>query len=241
MRREDPLVAWIIVGFCLGAATFLLGILGVRLWRKSDSNLSKTTYSFTAYFALVALGGCVCCPLLAWLWYDLYPGTPRLGLGASFPVGFVLAVVAWRKRDHLPRLIGMQARPQWRKSNTERELERIAGDSFCQLTTTGRKSGQPHVIQIWFAVSGRSVYLLSVYKDQAHWVRNLLKQPRVNVLISKRYFMGVGRLVTDPEEQRRARRLLATKYGDIEPDGTHGLWAREALPIAVDIDGMAPE
>ncbi len=28
----------------------------------------------------------------------------------------------------------------------------LAGESYCYLTTTGRKSGEPRTIEIWFAL-----------------------------------------------------------------------------------------
>ncbi len=34
-------------------------------------------------------------------------------------------------------------------------------DDFCYLTTRGRVSGRPHEIEIWFALEGRTLYLLS--------------------------------------------------------------------------------
>lgn len=238
MRPDAPLAAWLIVGFCLGGATFLLGVLGISMWNKPDKEPSTTMYGTNAAISVVALGLSACCVLAPWLWFDLYRGLARVGLATSFPAGFVFAVVAWWQRDQLPRLVGRKPRPHQRKSKTDRELERIAGDSFCHLKTTGQVAGQPHDVQIWFAVSGRTIYLLSIYKDQAHWVKNVLKEPRVSVLVSKRRFTGSGRLLSDPDEEQRARRLLAKKYRDFEADGTLGEWAREALPVAVDIDGL---
>lgn len=237
MGPETPLVVWFLAGFCLGTGTYLLNVLGASVTRKPGRLRYDNLYpKLGTYLQCCSLLG----PALAFVWFTIYPGA-RVGLGIGLPCGLAAAVVGWRRRDQLPRVIGLQARPDWRKSKSERELERIADDSFCHLETTGRVSGQSHDVQTFFAVSGRSLYLLSIYKDQAHWVRNVLKQPRVSVLISKRRFAGVGRVVTDPEEQLRARHLLATKYRNFESDGTLGQWAREGLPVAVDIDGLAPK
>src|SRR6185312_13518616 len=32
---------------------------------------------------------------------------------------------------------------------------------YCYITTTGRRSGKPHTIEIWFALDGRTLYLLA--------------------------------------------------------------------------------
>ena len=34
-------------------------------------------------------------------------------------------------------------------------------DDFCYLTTTGRTTGKPHRIEIWFAREGSTVYVLA--------------------------------------------------------------------------------
>ncbi len=34
-------------------------------------------------------------------------------------------------------------------------------EQFCYLTTTGRKTGRPHTIEIWFGFANDTFYLLS--------------------------------------------------------------------------------
>ena len=115
-------------------------------------------------------------------------------------------------------------------------LERLAGEDYCYLTTTGRVSGRPHKIEIWFGVSGGALYMMSGGGQRADWVKNALKTPSVRVRIADRRFTGTARLVTDPDEEWRLRNLLATKYDEREPDGTLDEWARAALPVAVDME-----
>ena len=42
-----------------------------------------------------------------------------------------------------------------------RVFERLGSEDFCYLTTTGRTSGKPHEIEIWFALRDGTLYLLS--------------------------------------------------------------------------------
>ena len=116
------------------------------------------------------------------------------------------------------------------------ELESLAGEAFCYLTTTGRVTGQPHTIEIWFALNGPTLYMLSGNgpRHRADWVRNLMKTPAVNVRISDREFAGVGRVVEGSEEDALARRLLLEKY-EATYSGDLSEWGRTALPVAVDI------
>src|SRR5256714_6599280 len=88
----------------------------------------------------------------------------------------------------------------------------LAGESYCYLTTTGRVSGEPREIEIWFGLSGSTLYMLSGGGDRSDWVKNLMKTPAVRVRIADRTFDGRARGVTDTDEETLARRLLFDKY-----------------------------
>jgi deazaflavin-dependent oxidoreductase (nitroreductase family) len=117
------------------------------------------------------------------------------------------------------------------------DLESLAGEAFCYLTTTGRVSGRPHTIEIWFALNGSTLYMLSGNGPhrRADWVRNLMKTPDVTVRIGDREFSGSARVIEGGEEDALARRLLLEKY---EPTYSGDLsdWGRTALPVAVDLE-----
>ena len=55
---------------------------------------------------------------------------------------------------------------------------RQSDDSVLYLTTTGRVSGLPREIEIWFVESGEKLYLLAEHFHRAHWVRNSSVIPR---------------------------------------------------------------
>ena len=46
-------------------------------------------------------------------------------------------------------------------SDSADRLAEVADADFCYLTTTGRVSGRPHTIEIWFAVQGDAIYLMA--------------------------------------------------------------------------------
>ena len=114
-------------------------------------------------------------------------------------------------------------------------LSHRANDSFCYLTTTGRRTGRPHTIEIWFAVSCRRLYMLSGGGDRSDWVRNLQIQPAVQVRLGDRTYPGTARVVEDPAEDALARRLLAAKYQGWREGAPLSGWARTALPVAVEL------
>lgn len=112
---------------------------------------------------------------------------------------------------------------------------RLAEESYCYLTTTGRVTGKPHEIEIWFGLNDNTLYLLSGGKGKSDWVRNLLKDPSVTVRIAKTTYKATARLVTDEKEEMMARNMLADKYNERRANGSLGNWARTALPVAIDL------
>ena len=114
-------------------------------------------------------------------------------------------------------------------------LARLAKEDYCYLTTTGRLSGRPHEIEIWFGVKGSSLYLLSGGGDDSDWVKNSRKYPNVTVRIGKYVFKGTARIVDRKDEEMMARIMLAEKYREWEEGRTLSEWARTALPIAIDL------
>jgi len=53
-------------------------------------------------------------------------------------------------------------------------FERLGAEDFCYLTTTGRASGNPPEIEIWFALADTTVYMLHGSGMSSDSVRNLL-------------------------------------------------------------------
>ena len=44
---------------------------------------------------------------------------------------------------------------------------------FLYLSTTGHRSGQPHLIEIWYVEHHDRFYIISEKREAAHWVRNI--------------------------------------------------------------------
>ena len=114
-------------------------------------------------------------------------------------------------------------------------LASLKDQEYCYLTTTGRVTGSPHEIEIWFGADNTSLYLLSGGMDRSDWVKNLLKDPTVKIRIVEHTFTGTARLVKEEKEETMARYLLAEKYQEWETGRTLSEWARTALPVAIDL------
>jgi len=114
-------------------------------------------------------------------------------------------------------------------------IDPALGDlDYCYLTTTGRVSGEPREIEIWFALEGPTVYMLSGGGNRSDWVRNLSREPAVTVRIGDAIYGGMARVVGDPDEDALARRLLPAKY-ESRYGGDLSNWRQNALPVAVDL------
>ena len=111
----------------------------------------------------------------------------------------------------------------------------FAATQFCYLTTKGRKTGNPHTIEIWFGQAVSTLYLLAGSGEKADWVRNLRSNPQVSLRIDEVDFVCTARIVVDADEDQMARDLLVEKYqSGYEKDLTD--WGRTSLPVGLEID-----
>jgi deazaflavin-dependent oxidoreductase (nitroreductase family) len=115
------------------------------------------------------------------------------------------------------------------------DLHALTEEIFCYLTTTGRVTGEPHEIEFWFALvpEAQTLYMLSGGGDRSDWVKNLRRNPVVEVRIAGKRLGGRAREARDAEEDELARRLLVEKY-ESSP-GRLENWRRRALPVVVDL------
>lgn len=90
------------------------------------------------------------------------------------------------------------------------------------LTTTGAKTGQPRTLPLLYLTDGdRLVLIASNYGKTSHpaWYRNLVANPKVEVLAGKRSGTYTAVEVTDPAERERVWDLaldMYAGYGDYE-------------------------
>jgi deazaflavin-dependent oxidoreductase (nitroreductase family) len=110
----------------------------------------------------------------------------------------------------------------------------LAATDVCYVTTTGRTSGRPHRIEIWFAVhpDRDTIFMLSGGRERADWVRNIVASPRCAVDISDARFVGYGRVIEGTDEEELARTLVHDKYAHGDELAS---WRASALPVAIDL------
>ena len=117
----------------------------------------------------------------------------------------------------------------------------VAGDDYCYLTTTGRRSGRPHEIEIWYveAPSDGTLYLLAGAGDGSDWVRNLRTDAACTVRVGTRdapLRSARGRLLDEPTDEARVARDLVFAKFQPRNSGDLSSWRESSLPVALDLD-----
>jgi deazaflavin-dependent oxidoreductase (nitroreductase family) len=86
----------------------------------------------------------------------------------------------------------------------ERITQALAHDRTIDITTIGRKSGQPRRIEIWFYRAGGR-FFLSGSPGRRSWYANLLAHPEFTIHLKQSLRADLparAKPVTDPEQRR---------------------------------------
>jgi deazaflavin-dependent oxidoreductase (nitroreductase family) len=116
------------------------------------------------------------------------------------------------------------------------DLASTASLPYVYVTTTGRRTGRPHTIEIWFVLLDGGFYLLSGGGRSSDWVRNLLADPNVLVRLGDATRRGVARPVEGSPEDDQIRRLMAGKYQGWKEGRPLSNWARTALLVEIELE-----
>ena len=85
---------------------------------------------------------------------------------------------------------------------------------YASLSTRGRKTGQTHNVELWFAYEDGRLYFLA--HEHSHWWKNIMQTPRVEVEVSEILFEGTGRVA--PDKLHYVYDLFRRKYGNDQVD-----------------------
>ena len=91
-------------------------------------------------------------------------------------------------------------------------LQRIAGRSTIEITTTGRRSGQEHTNPVWFVVTDGKILLQAGKDGQTDWYQNLKKNPAVVLRQGDYTFRGRAVPVDDPRREEEIHQFFRHKY-----------------------------
>ena len=116
-------------------------------------------------------------------------------------------------------------------------VSRVADEKYIYLTTRGRKTGNPHTVELWFAMAGERIYLSheGAYTD---WMKNILKDNRVEFKIGKIQFKGNARIVEGGEVFELGKHALYLKYYGKADEDIINDWFSESTIIEISMIGM---
>jgi deazaflavin-dependent oxidoreductase (nitroreductase family) len=92
------------------------------------------------------------------------------------------------------------------------DFQALNREKLVSLTVTGRKSGKPHSVKIWFVAENGKVFVTSARGKDAQWVKNLRKTPTVTVQIGETIFQGTAVWREDDKVRTEVIPLFLRKY-----------------------------
>ncbi len=83
----------------------------------------------------------------------------------------------------------------------------LALRAFALLETVGRRTGQPRQACVGNGLVGDNFWVIAAHGRQADWVRNIIKEPHVRILVNRRWRRGTASLMPDDDTEQRSRTL----------------------------------
>jgi deazaflavin-dependent oxidoreductase (nitroreductase family) len=92
-------------------------------------------------------------------------------------------------------------------------LNSLKKDKEIKLTVTGRKSGKPIPRPVWFVLRGTELLLLPVTGTDSQWYKNILRDPKVKISLSRQTINGKLRVMNEKRQVDEVIELFKGKYG----------------------------
>ena len=89
----------------------------------------------------------------------------------------------------------------------------LQNDSTIEITVTGRSSGRPFSLPIWFTLDGNTLYLIPVKGSETQWYKNLRKRPSIQLSAHGKTLTANARFLTDQAHLDRVLEKFRDKYG----------------------------
>lgn len=136
----------------------------------------------------------------------------------SRPASGTVSVISEPRRKTLKRRVS-----RWLERVLVNRLNRAMlrsgrfGSTYAILETTGRRTGRPRRVPVANGLRGDTFWLISAHGRHAHYVHNLLANPRVRVGLveggSLRWRPGTASVLPDDDARARQRGLAEGRLG----------------------------
>jgi deazaflavin-dependent oxidoreductase (nitroreductase family) len=101
----------------------------------------------------------------------------------------------------------------------DRTRTALETDRTIDITTIGRRSGEPHRVEIWFHRVGGSIYITGS-PGERDWYANLLAEPWFTFHLKdsvRADLKALAEPITDPDERRRILAEIRPRVGASAP------------------------
>jgi deazaflavin-dependent oxidoreductase (nitroreductase family) len=95
----------------------------------------------------------------------------------------------------------------------EQPIKALDATREIQITVTGRKTGRPITLPVWFVREGDRLYLVPVTGSDTSWYKNVLKEPAIRVAAGDAQITARAASVTDPARVGEIVEKFRAKYG----------------------------
>jgi len=101
--------------------------------------------------------------------------------------------------------------------------EILRGEKFAYLTTVGRKTGNPHTVELWFAFADGKIFL-SHEGSYTDWMKNIKKTRRVRARIGRLNLEADASILVGSKLEELGKTSLYEKYYGPAPKSTIDNW-----------------
>ena len=74
-------------------------------------------------------------------------------------------------------------------------MGKVVGRMMLLLTTTGRKSGNPHTVCVQYELMDGRFYIGAAFGEKCDWYKNLKADPHVTIEVGRRTFNGTAEVL----------------------------------------------
>ena len=101
--------------------------------------------------------------------------------------------------------------------------EILRDEKFAYLTTVGRKTGNPHTVELWFAFADGKIFL-SHEGSYTDWMKNIKKTRRVRARIGRLNLEADASILVGSKLEELGKTSLYEKYYGPAPKSTIDDW-----------------
>jgi deazaflavin-dependent oxidoreductase (nitroreductase family) len=113
------------------------------------------------------------------------------------------------------------------------KTEILRREKFAYLTTVGRKTGKPHIVELWFSFADGKIFL-SHEGDYTDWMRNITHEARVQLRIGSLSLEADATIVSESSARELGKTSLYEKYYGPAPKATIDDWFELSTIIQLD-------